>query len=720
MRINTVLACTFAAIASLGMAGLSAVGQGQQNPNSFAPTYAPDREYDLLHLKVILDVNETNRTFTGESFNTIRPLVQTLTSAKFHVGQGLTVQRMFMNGKEVIFKRSGEFVIVNFPTPLAPTATAIVSAKYSGGSKQGGGFGSDGGWHWMVPTKANPDKDGFWTQGETGFNREWAVTWDYPNDFTTTETITTVPAKWEVVGNGIPVSNTVKNGRRTAHWKMTQPHATYLLSLVAGQVAIKKDVWNGTPLWYVVPASQKETIDPSFSDTHDMLTFFSNITGFRYPWPKYAQNAMYDFGGGMENVSATTLGSGNLTDGRDGIRTMASLNSHELAHQWFGDVVSCKDWGQTWLNESFATFMQSAYFEHARGSAAYDREIEGNMRGYFGEARRYMRPISTRRYANPDAMFDSHSYPKGGVVIHSLRQLLGDKAFWKGINLYLTRHKHTPVETYDLMKAMTDASGINCEPFFNQWILSPGHPVLDYTWSYDEASKAVKLRVKQNQKTDGGVPVYTIPTKVGIFMSYGMSTQKVTLSGAEQEITLKVDAKPDAVLLDPSHDFLRDMQHKPTAAEARAIVKHATNAVERQSAFDMICSDSPSDSELKSLLSILRGDRRIFPVFNSVASLSSIKNPMLKPFWVDELGHPDPSRKAAAIRALLDYEVTSSDIATVKAFVTEAQFNSVNLAAISFLDKHDKAGSKAVFEKVLTFKNRNQSIANAAKRSLGK
>ncbi|MFY8051387.1 MAG: M1 family aminopeptidase, partial [Armatimonadaceae bacterium] len=304
--------------------------------------------------------------------------------------------------------------------------------------------------------------------------------------------------------------------------------------------------------------------------------------------------------------------------------------------------------------------------------------------------------------------------------IHSLRQLLGDKAFWKGINLYLTRHKHTPVETHDLMKAMTDASGINCEPFFNQWILSPGHPVLDYTWSYDEASKSVKLRVKQLQNTDGGVPVYTIPTKVGIFMSYGMQTQKVTLSGAEQELTIKVDNKPEAVLLDPNHDFLRDMQHKPTAAEARAIVRHATNAVERQSAFDMVCSDNPTDSELKSLMAILRKDRRTFPVFSSVAALSSIKNPMLKSFWSEELGHPDPARKSAAIRALLDHDVTSGDIATVKSLVNESQFNAVNLAALNFLDKHDKAGSKAVFEKALTFKNRNQSIANAAKRALGK
>jgi aminopeptidase N len=244
--------------------------------------------------------------------------------------------------------------------------------------------------------------------------------------------------------------------------------------------------------------------------------------------------------------------------------------------------------------------------------------------------------------------------------------------------------------------------------------------VLDYTWTYDDASKSVKLRVKQLQKTDDGVPIYTIPTKVGIFMSYGMSTQKVTLSGAEQEITVKVDGKPDAVLLDPSHDFLREMQHKPTASEARAIVKHATNAVERQTAFDMVCADSPSDAELKSLMATLRADRRVFPVFNSVAALAVIKNPILKDFWSEELAHPDPSRKSAAIRALLSYDVTSADIATVKSLVTESQFNAVNLAAISFLDKHDKAGSKAVFEKAAAFKNRNQSVANAAKRALAK
>ena len=717
MRHNSFLASSSVALSLIF--GTSVPVKAQQNPNAFAPTYAPDREYDLIHVKVALDVNDTKRTFSGESWNSIKPLVRPLSKASFHVGKGVTVQTMAVNGKSATFKRAGELVTVTLPTALPLGTVAVVSAKYTGGAKQGGGFGSDGGFHWMVPTQANPDKDGFWTQGETSFNREWAVTWDYPNDFATSETITTVPAKWEVIGNGLPVSNTVKNGRRTAHWRMTQPHATYLLSLVAGQVAIKKSVWNHIPLWYVVPISQKDLIDASFSDTGEMLSFFSKVTGVVYPWPKYAQNAMYDFGGGMENVSATTLGSGNLTDGLDGVRTMASLNSHELAHQWFGDLVTCKDWGQVWLNESFATFMQSAYFEHARGSAAYDREIEGNMRGYFGEARRYLRPISTRRYANPDAMFDSHTYPKGGGVLHSLRRLLGDKAFWDGINLYFSRHKFTPVETSDLMSAMTDASGINCEPFFLQWILSQGHPVIEYKWTHDAASGAVTISVAQTQQTDTGTPVYTIPTKVGIFTKSGVSYQPVTLTGAKQEIVVKVDALPEAVLLDPNHDFLREMRHTPTPAEARSIAMFASNAVERQAAFDQVCADNPTPADIAALVRMLKADRKVFPVITSVAALASLSSASLSDFWTEELGHPDPARKSSAIRALMATSVTPSLVAEVKKLVLPSQYNSVNIAAINFLVKHDKDGSKALLETVKGFKNKNGAVAAAAKRGLG-
>ncbi len=270
---------------------------------------------------------------------------------------------------------------------------------------------------------------------------------------------------------------------------------------------------------YVVPKGEGWLIDGSFGDTKDMLSFYSKMTGVKYVWPKYAEDAMYDFGGGMENVSATTLQESALTEPREGFHRMASLNSHELGHQWFGDFVTCKDWGQIWLNESFATFMQMMYFEHSRGKTGYDEEVEANMRSYFNESRRYQRPIMTRMYSNPDVMFDSHTYPKGGVVLHTLRKLLGDDVFWAGIKLYLTTNAHTPVESWQLCKAMTDSSGINCEPFFTQWIYKPGHPVLDPTWTWDDSAKQVVVKVQQTQDTSNGTPIYDIDAKVGLIKS---------------------------------------------------------------------------------------------------------------------------------------------------------------------------------------------------------
>ena len=476
---------------------------------------APDRDYDLKHVAVTLDVQYEARTFSGTSLNTLAPLRSGLKTIRLHAGKDLTVSAVTLDGKSAGFKRDGEWVLIDADAPLAANKDVTVGVTYAGGKKQGGGFGSEGGFHWLNPTKELPNRIGFWTQGETGYNRQWAPTWDYPNDFATSETTTTVPADWTVIGNGKKLSDKVAGNRRTVTWKMTQPHATYLLSLAAGPLDTGKMRWEGIDLLFAVPKGEGYRIPQSFHDTPDMLTFFSKITGVKYPWPKYAQNAMYDFGGGMENVSSTTLGAGSLADPRDGERTMASLNAHELAHQWFGDLVTCKDWGNAWLNESFATFFQWLYFEHSRGEHEYAREVDGGMRAYLGESRRYKRPIATNLYANPDVMFDSHTYPKGGAVMHTLRRQLGDEAYFNGIKLYLTRHRHQPVETVDLIQALTDASGTNVQAFFDQWIFKPGHPVLEYDWTFDDATSEIVVAVKQTQDTSAGTPIYTIPTKLG-------------------------------------------------------------------------------------------------------------------------------------------------------------------------------------------------------------
>ena len=402
-------------------------------------------------------------------------------------------------------------------------------------------------------------------------------TWDYPNDFATSETTTTVPAEWTVIGNGVKVSDKVDKdkGTRTVHWKMDKPHATYLLSLAAGPFEVKEDKWEDVPLLYVVPKGRGNTIDASFGYTPDMLGFYSQITGIKYAWPKYAQDAVYDFGGGMENVSATTLASGSLQDARSDERRVASLTSHELGHQWFGDLVTCKDWGQIWLNESFATFMQMCYFQHRYGENAYQHEVANNTRSYLRESQRFERPIVTHLYPNPDAMFDpGTTYDKGSVILHSLRQMLGDAAFFAGIHEYLTKHYDTPVTTADLSEALTNASGIDVQPFFDQWLYKPGHPVLDWDWTYDGAAKMVTLNLRQIQNTSNGTPIYDLPLTVGLVNGGTMTKVSAHTTTTEATFTFPAATKPDALLIDPEPPV--SARHQPPILAADRTARDRT------------------------------------------------------------------------------------------------------------------------------------------------
>ena len=245
-------------------------------------------------------------------------------------------------------------------------------------------------------------------------------------------------------------------------------------------------------------------------------------------------------------------------------------------------MVTCRDWGHIWLNESFATFMQALYFEHSRGPNGYAYEIEGDMQEYFGESRRYKRPLATDMYPGPDSMFDGHTYPKGAAILHTLRRKLGDKLFFAGLHHYLETYQHTPVVSADLCRAMTDATGVNCEPFWQQWIYSPGHPVLDYSWDWDNSFSKLKLTVKQTQNTKDGTPIYALDVTVGLIMDGKLVRRTIALSKPEETFTIEAGAKPDAVLLDPDHDFLREIPNLHwSASELPAIARFGPTAVDR-------------------------------------------------------------------------------------------------------------------------------------------
>lgn len=696
-----------------------------QRPSPFSPPnaflhYAPDRTCHLQHVAIDLDVDYASKTYRGHVVNTMSPLREGIQEVRLMAGTVLNISKVTVDDHPAEFRREGRSLFIK-TSPLHKGKPIKIAIDYSASNSRGQSFGGEGGVHWIVPTSSGPaTRVGFWTQGETESNSDWAPTWDYPNDMATSETRCTVPADWTVIGNGIQTENRLSpdGKRRTFHWEMKQPHATYLLTLVGGPFDIKRDKWEGVDLLYVVPKGEGKYIDDTFGDTKDMLGFYSKTLGVKYPWPKYAQNAMYDFGGGMENVSATTLGDRELTEKREGFRRAASINSHELGHQWFGDYVTCKDWGDIWLNESFATVMQFLYFEHSRGRNGYDREIDDAMRSYLAESRRYKRPLSTKMYSNGDAMFDSHTYPKGGVILHTLRRQLGDDNFFAGLNLYLNTYKHTPVESAQLRRSMTEATGINCEQFWAQWIEKPGHPVLDYQWKMDGG--AVSLTVKQLQDTSDGTPIYDIPAKVGLIGPSGIVRVPIHLKQKEETFTLTAAGSVQAVVLDPDHDFLREFPNLNWSAdELPAILKYAPNGDDRSDAMRQLLSGTPTDTAVALVADALRNDKELFPSIRSARPLGELARPELRSLWLEMLSFPSFDRQVEAVNALGLLPADPATTTRIKELVNEKAPIPVVLAAIQALQKWDAKGNSDVFKKAQSIPSRGDRVKRAATTALG-
>lgn len=682
------------ALALVSYAHAQGGSMGVDNPFS-APDatvhYAPSRTFDLLDVSYSFDVDYPNRKFSAVAVNTATALLSGTTQHRLNASRRLSIDSVEFNGRPAKYSRDDEGILIETPPTKAGEKLVFRIAYHS--QKTAGQQG--GGWHWHEPIKSDPSKVGFFTNGETADTRDWCVTWDYPNDFATSETRTTVRKDWSVIGNGLPISDTpTADGKRhTVVWRMNQPHATYLTSIVAGPFDIHKDTWRGITLYYVCPKGMGGKLDYSFAHTKDILSFYSDKLGVKYPWPKYAQDCTYDFGGGQENVSATTYGI-FLTDSREDRYGMDWLISHETGHQWFGDLVTCKDWGQIWLNESFAEFMEMSWTRQSRGPVEASREVESESQGYFQESRRYKRPMATNFYQNPDVMFDQHTYPKGGVLLTSLRMQLGDEAFYAGLHRYLTQKRGGPVESNDLCEAMTEASGINLHPWFDQWIYKPGHPVIDWSWSWDDAKKEVVVKVKQTQDTSKGTPIYDVPTHVGLLAGNSITRFPIHLSAAEQEFRLPSSNKPESVAFDPDHEFLREIPKMPWAPEElMAVLRADPNPIDRAYALRKLLTGTPSDSTIHDIVDVLKADQGPWPAIQDTGRLGNLKRPDLRSFWEAELRHESYARRAGAARALANLPDSSGMLRTL---IDDHQPYAVVEAALRGLSDQDFAGSKTL------------------------
>lgn len=416
--------------------------------------------------------------------------------------------------------------------------------------------------HFVTPDDDEPNQPRMvWTQSEPEYARYWFPCFDHPSDRLTSEITATAPAKYVTLSNGTLDRRTENaDGTITWHWRQARSHVPYLMSIVAGDFEVLDAAWDGIPVQSYVPRGRLADAPRSFDKTPAMLKLFTERIGLKYPWPKYAQICVDEYGwGGMEHTSATTLNLSTLHDERAHLDVSSdSLVAHELAHQWWGDLLTCKDWGEIWLNESFATYFATLWTEHDRGADEAAWERAGEADDYFGEE--YRRSIVNYRYNDPSNVFDRHAYPKGGRVLHMLRFELGEEQFWRAIRRYAEVNQFRNVETADLRIAVEDATGQGMNWFFDQWAYRGGHPEFHVAWDWDATAKQVKLTVKQTQKVDELTPLFRTSAEIEIAPPSGEPvTRRITLSKAEETFHFDASERPARVCFDPQDWLLKKL-----------------------------------------------------------------------------------------------------------------------------------------------------------------
>ncbi|MEO7265880.1 MAG: M1 family metallopeptidase [Ferruginibacter sp.] len=430
-----------------------------------------------------------------------------------------------------------------------------------------------------------------WTQGETEANSAWMITIDKPNQKTTEEIYMTVPAKYVTLSNGLLVSKKSNaDGTRTDYWKMDLPHAPYLFFMGVGEYEIIKDSYKGKEVSYYVEKEYAPYARKIFGSTPEMIKFFSEKLGVDYPWAKYAQIVGRDYvSGAMENTTATLHQESAYQNGRqllDG-NSWESTIAHELFHQWFGDLVTTESWSNITLNESFANYSEYLWYEYKYGKDKADEHQIDDMSGYLGSGSEN-KDLVRYHYSNKEDVFDAVSYNKGGRILHMLRNYVGDEAFFKSLQNYLTTNKFKSAEPAQLRLAFEEVTGKDLHWFWNQWYYGSGHPKLTINYNYDIPGKAMVI-VEQTQTTS---KVFKLPIAVDVYSGTNRQRYNVVLENKIDTLWFPYNTKPDLINVDADKQLLTEKKDNKSEANFVFQWNNAKNVIDRMEAINYFAKNS--------------------------------------------------------------------------------------------------------------------------------
>lgn len=557
------------------LALVPAISASAQNPPP-ARQYAADREVQILHLKLDVTPNFDARSVRAQATLRFQPVFRSLAELRLDA-RGLRVSQLEASQPVQGYQSTADQLIVTFREPLPPDAPVTVTVAYEVEPREG--------LYFRTPAMGYREGDThLFTQGEAILARNWYPCIDEPNAMFTSEMICRVPDGMTVVSNGRLVSEELDagTGLRSFHWLQEQPHANYLITLVAGYFKKIEDRHGDLPLAFLTPPSEIDQAASSFRNTKDMMQFFEEEIGVPYPWPKYYQICVNDFvAGGMENTSATTLTDGTLFSAEsETLRDSDGLVAHELVHQWFGDLVTCKDWSHLWLNEGFATYYESLYQGHQGGRDAMLYDLYQQARVITGP-RDDNRAIVRRTYEQPDEMFSYLSYQKGGWVVHMLRSQLGAETYRKCIRTFLERHRHSNVVTEDLRRILEEFTGRTFDRFFDQWVYHGGFPRLELSYAWDQPNGVARVTVRQTQKVTAETLLFHVPLKVRFHGASGSVDREMLVTQTQEDFSFPLTETPQRVRFDPDYELLADIVFTPPGDMLKAQAQDLQDVIGR-------------------------------------------------------------------------------------------------------------------------------------------
>lgn len=711
--------CALAGAALALLAATSAaqgVGSGESRGASFATgarsegeagrKYAPDRPVDLQHLRLDVTPNFDARTIRGQAmirFSPISKATDRLTLDAVDLSIDSITGEPAVRDLHVA-ERTLE---ITFERVIQPGESASVTIGYHAEPQQG--------LYFRTPKAGYPAGDEhLWTQGETHEASYWYPSFDYPNEKFTSEVICRVPEGMTARSNGRLVGQERgEDGLIAWHWMQEQPHPNYLVALVAGRLTGLSGEYRGIPLAFWTTPSQAAHAERAFSETPAMMAFFEQEIGVPYPWAKYEQAAVQDFlYGGMENTSLTVLTERVLLPPEvENAKEGTDLIAHELAHQWFGDYLTCKDWSHIWLNEGFATYYAGLFEGQRDGDEAMRYGLWGSARRLSGNPNDPTAMVK-RDYVRAFDQFDELAYEKGGWVLRMLRTEVGDEAFRRGVKLYLERHALGSVVTEDLNRAMEEVSGRSLDRFFDQWVYHGGVPELGISYEWDGSAKLAHVRVGQAQKVSDDVLLFDVPLTVR-FEGAGWSREEtVRVRDAEQDFYFKLSETPKTVRVDPEQRLLAKVVFNPGRAMLLAQLRDADDGVARAAAAQALGGMEDRET-VNALARTLGGDNFFGARIEAAQALRRMGTEESLSALGAATSQPDARVRLAVVEALADtFQEEARD--RLLAVVAGEKNPLIVAAALRGLGRYPDAAALEAIRAQLNSTSHRQRVAAAA------